>query len=124
MACLGVPFKQTHKDDLARLNSKRLALSHLQHTAKDDKEELSIPEGGHHTDEDDNRCEKMPLQSNWQHLNVPLPDLCYKNTNTSGVGKGSTTWAAHSHTPLGVQSWNEFDKLVTAEGKLHETSRM
>lgn len=108
---LGFHFKQTHKDDLARLNSIVSTT-----TAKDDKEDMSILEGGHHTDEDDNRCEKMPLQSNWQHLNVPLPDLRYNNTNTSAVGKGSTTWAAHSHTPLGVQSWNEFDNLVITEG--------
>eukprot|EP00977_Amphora_coffeiformis_P017981 scaffold6064_cov173-Amphora_coffeaeformis.AAC.10 len=59
----------------------------------------------------------MPLKSNWDHINVPLPELFYENTTTRGQGKGSTTWAAHSHTPVGVELWDDFDNLVTAEGR-------
>jgi len=59
----------------------------------------------------------MPLQSNWEHIDVPLPELRYQNTTTSGQGKGSTEWAAHSHSPVGVQTWDDFDNLVAAEAQ-------
>lgn len=59
----------------------------------------------------------MPLQTNWDHMNVALPDLAYQNLTTAGQGKGSTEWAAHSSTPLGVVLWDEFDELVAAEGQ-------
>ena len=52
----------------------------------------------------------------WATLNVPLPALKYENTTASGQGKGSTTWAAHSHTPLFVNEWTDFDALVDMEG--------
>jgi len=59
----------------------------------------------------------MPAQTVWQHIDIPLPVLDYQNTTASGQGKGSTEWAAHSHTPMGVELWGEFDQLVTAEGQ-------
>jgi predicted Ser/Thr protein kinase len=59
----------------------------------------------------------MPAQTVWQHIDVPLPELDYQNTTTAGQGKGSTEWAAHSHTPIGVDLWGDFDQLVTAEGQ-------
>lgn len=59
----------------------------------------------------------MPAQTVWQHIDVPLPELDYQNTTTSGQGKGSTEWAALSHTPIGVELWGDFDQLVTAEGQ-------
>jgi len=59
----------------------------------------------------------MPAQTVWQHIDVPLPELDYQNTTTSGQGKRSTEWAAHSHTPIGVELWGDFDQLVTAEGQ-------
>jgi len=52
----------------------------------------------------------------WEALNVSLPELRYENVTTSGQGKGSTTWAAHSHTPTAVAEWEDFDNLVATEG--------
>jgi hypothetical protein len=59
----------------------------------------------------------MPTQAVWQHIDVPLPALKYRNVTASGQGKGTTEWAAHSHTPIGVEMWDDFDALVTAEGQ-------
>lgn len=47
-------------------------------------------------------------------MNVPLPPLKYEKLTASGQGKGSTVWAAHSHTPVSVDEWTEFD---TGKGK-------
>jgi predicted Ser/Thr protein kinase len=59
----------------------------------------------------------MPTKAVWQHIDVPLPSLKYENVTASGQGKGTTEWAAHSHTPIGVELWGDFDELVTAEGQ-------
>lgn len=59
----------------------------------------------------------MPKQSIWQHINVSLPVLKYENLNTSGQGKGSTTGAAHSHSPVELELWNDFEALVALEGQ-------
>jgi hypothetical protein len=59
----------------------------------------------------------MVNQSLWDHIDVALPALNYADTETSGQGKGSTTWAAHSHTPIGVRFWGNFDALVAAEAQ-------
>ena len=48
---------------------------------------------------------------------MALPDLTYQNLTTSGQGKGSTEWAAHSSTPCGIALWNDFDQLVAEEGQ-------
>lgn len=57
----------------------------------------------------------MPLQSIWANINVPLPPLRFEHAAAAGQGKGSTEWAANSHTPVEVVEWTEFDELVTAE---------
>lgn len=53
----------------------------------------------------------------WAKLNIPLPKLKYENLTASGQGKGSTKWAAHSHTPVTVGEWRDLDALIVAEGK-------
>lgn len=59
----------------------------------------------------------MQRQSIWAHLAETLPALTYGNLEIGGQGKGSTTWAAHSHTPLQLQVWEDFDELVKAEAR-------
>ncbi|KAL3912559.1 MAG: hypothetical protein SGILL_006832 [Bacillariaceae sp.] len=59
----------------------------------------------------------QPGPTLWEALDVPLPPLKYENTTTAGQGKGSTNWAAHSHTPISVAEWTDFDSLVVAEGQ-------
>jgi hypothetical protein len=59
----------------------------------------------------------MTTQNVWQHMDVPLPALKYQNVTASGQGKGTTEWAAHSHNPIRLELWDDFDALVTAEGQ-------
>jgi predicted Ser/Thr protein kinase len=59
----------------------------------------------------------MPTQTVWQHIDVPLPSLKYEHLTVSGQGKGTTEWAPHSHTPVRVEIWGDFDALVTAEAQ-------
>jgi len=40
------------------------------------------------------------------------------------AGKGSTENAAHSHTPLALKVWEEFDGLIAAEGDKTESRRV
>lgn len=56
----------------------------------------------------------MVQQSLWDHLGVPLPDLTYEHGDLQEQGKGSTTWAAHSHTPVTVSLWTNFDAEIAA----------
>ena len=65
----------------------------------------------------------MPEQSLWAHINVALPNLVYGNTEISGQGKGSTTWAACSATPTSVGFWPEFEGLIAAESKKPSSQR-
>ena len=65
----------------------------------------------------------MPTLSVWQHINVPLPALKYQNQTASGQGKGSTRYAAHSHTPFGVELWGDFEALIEAEGQKSRNHR-
>lgn len=58
----------------------------------------------------------MTRQTAWKHIDVPLRALTYGNTDIAGQGKGSTTWAAHSHTPSGLEVWEDFEESVVAEG--------
>jgi hypothetical protein len=60
----------------------------------------------------------MTLNSIWAHLAEALPALRYRNLETGGQGKGSTEWAAHSHTPLNLEVWEDFDERVEAESLL------
>lgn len=48
---------------------------------------------------------------------MSLPDLKYDTGVNQAQGKGSTKWAAHSHTPVSVAEWKEFDGLIKAEGQ-------
>lgn len=50
--------------------------------------------------------------NNWESLDVALPELRYENLTVSGQGKGSTEFAAHSHTPIEVKEWAEFPHLI------------
>ena len=59
----------------------------------------------------------MTGKSIWESINVPLPSLRYENVTTAGQGKGSTEWATHSHTPMAVVEWSDFDELVATEGE-------
>ena len=43
----------------------------------------------------------MSASSLWERINVGLPELSYRE-RLSMEGKGSTKWAAHSHSPAGV----------------------
>ena len=42
----------------------------------------------------------MVQRTVWAHLKVPMPDLAYEYGDLQEQGKGSKTWAAHSHTPV------------------------
>ena len=66
----------------------------------------------------------MPSQSVWKHIDVQLRPLSYRNTTVSGKGKGSTTWAAHSHTPVKLEVWDGFDELVKVEGMKPRNQRL
>lgn len=57
----------------------------------------------------------MQNQSVWKHLDVALPKLNYKEGELQLQGKGSTEWAAHSHAPISVGKWNDFDQAIRTE---------
>ena len=57
----------------------------------------------------------MVRQCLWAHLDIPLPDLPYRNGELQEQGKGSTTWAAHSHTPVTVSLWEDFERMNCVE---------
>jgi hypothetical protein len=60
----------------------------------------------------------MQRQTVWNHIATPLPPLNYVTINDTGTQqKGSTTWAAHSHTPVAVEVWDDFLDLVTTESR-------
>lgn len=56
-------------------------------------------------------------QTVWDTLGVALPDLEYNQDETQSQQKGSTEWAAHSHTPVSVVEWTDFHT------KIEEASR-
>ena len=59
----------------------------------------------------------------WQRLAVALPDLEYEQDETQAQQKGSTKWAAHSHTPLNVVEWTDFyAKIQEASQKPENTT--
>lgn len=57
----------------------------------------------------------MVQQCLWAHLDVPLPELPYRIEELQEQGKGSTTWAAHSHTPVNVLLWEDFGGKIAGE---------
>lgn len=60
----------------------------------------------------------------WEILNTSLPEITYENETAAGQGKGSTEWAAHSHTPVSVEEWTDFGSLVAAEGTREHNQRV
>ena len=56
----------------------------------------------------------MSASSLWERINVGLPELSYRE-RLSIEGKGSTKWAAHSHSPAGVVLWESFDAVVVEQ---------
>ena len=53
----------------------------------------------------------------WDSINVALPTLPYKNERLLQQDKGSTKWAAHSHTPCSVSRWDNFDTCIAQESQ-------
>ena len=54
----------------------------------------------------------------WAAIDVALPELPYKSSNLSEQDKGSTTWAAHSHTPRSVRLWENFESKIAEAAEL------
>lgn len=50
----------------------------------------------------------------WDRIDVALPELSYRE-RLPMEGKGSTEWAAHSHSPAGAMRWEAFDAVVVAQ---------
>jgi hypothetical protein len=48
----------------------------------------------------------------WDSIDVALPALPYKEARLLQQDKGSTKWAAHSHTPCSVSRWDDFDNFI------------
>lgn len=59
----------------------------------------------------------------WDVLNTPLPELPYRNQRLSTQGKGSTQWAACSHTPARIEKWTGFPACVANEGAKSENQQ-
>ncbi|KAG7338438.1 hypothetical protein IV203_010127 [Nitzschia inconspicua] len=61
-------------------------------------------------------------KSVWDHLDVALPDLELSLTanEVKTQEKGSTEWAAHSHSPVRLQEWDNFDELISIESEKTE----
>jgi hypothetical protein len=76
------------------------------------------------------RCEEvhnsdMKNQTLWDHLDVGLSVLPYDINNLRKTkGKGSMTWASHSHTPVSISSWDDFDICIRAELVKHEDAQV
>lgn len=51
-----------------------------------------------------------------------MPELKYRR-KLSLEGKGSTTWATHSHTPVSVIKWDGFDEVIDAAASLPQNQR-
>jgi hypothetical protein len=61
-------------------------------------------------------------QTLWDHLDVGLPELPYNLDNLATKGKGLTTWASHSHTPVSISKWDAFDACIRVEAAKHENT--
>jgi hypothetical protein len=59
----------------------------------------------------------MQRQTVWNHLATSLPPMNYVLNDTETQKKGSTTWAAHSQTPVAVEVWGDFLDLVNTESR-------
>jgi hypothetical protein len=58
----------------------------------------------------------------WDSIDVGLPELKYRD-RLSLEGKGSTTWATHSHSPVNVIKWDAFDNVIEAAAALPQNQR-
>ena len=61
-------------------------------------------------------------QSMWDHLGIALPDLPYERSELEMQEKGSTAWAAHSHTPISVVEWTDFQSKIAEASRTPETT--
>ena len=59
-------------------------------------------------------------KSVWDHLDIALPDLELALNEVKTQEKGSTEWAAHSHSPVSLQEWDNFDELISIESEKTE----
>jgi hypothetical protein len=66
----------------------------------------------------------MANQTLWDHIDVELPELPYVLDYLAAEGKGSTTWAPHSHTPVSISKWDAFDACIRAEAAKHENTEV
>lgn len=48
----------------------------------------------------------------WERINVSLPDLPYLREDLRKQAEESTKWASHSHCPLNVSKWDDFDACI------------
>jgi len=48
----------------------------------------------------------------WERINIGLPNLPYAKEDLSKQADDSTKWASHSHCPLTVSKWDEFDACI------------
>jgi hypothetical protein len=61
----------------------------------------------------------------WDHIDVGLPELPYiLDYLAADEGKGSTTWAPHSHTPVSISSWDTFDDCIRVEAAKPENAEV
>ena len=65
----------------------------------------------------------VETKSVWDHLDIALPDLEVALKEVETQGKGSTEWAAHSHSPVRLQQWDNFDELIAVESEKTENQK-
>ena len=58
----------------------------------------------------------------WNRIDVGMPELKYRR-KLALEGKGSTTWATHSHTPVSVIKWDGFNEVIDAAASLPQNQR-
>ena len=59
-----------------------------------------------------------PCTTLWDSINAALPSLPYKHERLLlQQDKGSTEWAAHSHSPCSVSQWDNFDTCIAQEAQ-------
>ena len=63
----------------------------------------------------------MVMVTFWERINIALPNLPYMREDLRKQADDSTKWASHSHCPLTVSKWDDFDACIEAAA-LHPTS--
>ena len=56
----------------------------------------------------------------WERINIGLPNLPYAKEELSKQADESTKWASHSHCPLKVSQWDEFDACIATAAILSQ----